>query len=233
MSTIIKRLKQGNEEFVPITLAEAVVVKTDTIPNLDDTITTLDQVLSSIVNLITPHLTEDQVNGLIEQQLVSINTALSKKPDISKFGNGFDIDDNGNISIIPQPLYNIVESLPNEDINHNQIYLVPNDNNEFSEYIYVSDKEGDDKWEFIGNITSGIDAGNLTLKSDFDKLKERVDTLENTTIPAIQASLITAENITIVENGTTKNIQVNYDVNINAIYGNLIQDKGNDHVNEN
>ncbi len=233
MSTIIKRLKQGTEEFVPITLAEAVVVKTDTIPNLGNTITTLDQVLSSIVNLITPHLTEDQVNGLIEQQLVSINAALSEKPDISKFGNGFDIDDNGNISIIPQPLYKIVESLPNNNINNNQIYLVPNDNNEFSEYIYVTDEEGVNKWEFIGNITSGIDAGNLTLKSDFDELKGRVDTLENITIPAIQASLVTAENIKFTDGDTENDIQVNYSIDINAIYGNLISNKGNDHVNEN
>lgn len=232
MSTIIKRLKQGTEEFVPITLAEAVVVNTKNIPNLNNTITTLDQVLSSITSLSNPNLTEDQINTLITNQLSVINEALSKKQDILKFGNGFDIDDNGNISIIPQPLYNIVEALPNENINHSQIYLVPNDNNEFSEYIYVSDKEGDDKWEFIGNITSGIDAGNLTLKSDFNALKGRVDTLEET-IPTIQASLVTAENIKFTNGGTKNDIQVNYSIDINAIYGDLISNKGNDHVNEN
>ena len=46
MSTQIKRLYQNNQEFVPITLAEAVVVNTTNIPGLKSLgITTLDKVI--------------------------------------------------------------------------------------------------------------------------------------------------------------------------------------------
>ena len=49
----IKRLFQNNTEFVPITLSEAVVVNTSTIPGLTNLgITTLDKVLRNTLSLI-------------------------------------------------------------------------------------------------------------------------------------------------------------------------------------
>ena len=51
--TQIKRLFQNNTEFVPITLSEAVVVNTSTIPGLTNLgITTLDKVLRNTLCLI-------------------------------------------------------------------------------------------------------------------------------------------------------------------------------------
>lgn len=52
MSTQIKRLYQNNQEFVPITLAEAVVVNSTNIPGLQSLgITTLDKVLKILQEL--------------------------------------------------------------------------------------------------------------------------------------------------------------------------------------
>lgn len=52
MSTQIKRLYQNDQEFVPITLAEAVVVDATNIPGLQTLrITTLDKVLKILQQL--------------------------------------------------------------------------------------------------------------------------------------------------------------------------------------
>jgi hypothetical protein len=48
-TTQIKRLYQGNQEFVPITLSEAVVVNGTNISELNNTITTLDKVLRYVI----------------------------------------------------------------------------------------------------------------------------------------------------------------------------------------
>ena len=53
MSTQIKRLYQSSTEFVPITLQEAVVVNTSSIPGLTSLgITTLDKVLRTTMGVI-------------------------------------------------------------------------------------------------------------------------------------------------------------------------------------
>ena len=53
MSTQIKRLYQNNQEFVHITLAEAVVVNTTNIPGLQSLgITTLDKVLKTTLGVV-------------------------------------------------------------------------------------------------------------------------------------------------------------------------------------
>ena len=50
MSTLIERLSQNGQEFVPITLQEAVVVNTANLPLLNGmNITTLDKVLYAIL----------------------------------------------------------------------------------------------------------------------------------------------------------------------------------------
>jgi hypothetical protein len=59
MSTLIKRLNQNGQEFVPITLQEAVVVNTANLPLLNGmNITTLDKVLYATLGLIDSSVTE-------------------------------------------------------------------------------------------------------------------------------------------------------------------------------
>ena len=74
--TQIKRLFQNNTEFVPITLAEAVVVNTSTLPALQNLgITTLDKVLSATLSQINSNITNiSNLSGAvatINQQLVN------------------------------------------------------------------------------------------------------------------------------------------------------------------
>ena len=81
--TQIKRLFQNNTEFVPITLSEAVVVNTSTIPGLTNLgITTLDKVLRNTLSLIGTNAENIEtlggnivtLTGVVQQ----INNALKK-----------------------------------------------------------------------------------------------------------------------------------------------------------
>jgi hypothetical protein len=74
MSTQIKRLYQNNQEFVPITLAEAVVVNTTDIPGLKSLgITTLDKVLKTTLGIVgTNTLSIETIN----KTLATINSTL-------------------------------------------------------------------------------------------------------------------------------------------------------------
>ena len=79
MSTQIKRLYQNNQEFVPITLAEAVVVNATNIPGLKFLgITTLDKVLKTTLGVVgTNTLNIDTIN----KTLTNINNTLQNKQD--------------------------------------------------------------------------------------------------------------------------------------------------------
>jgi len=74
MSTQIKRLYQNSKEFVPITLAEAVVVNTTNIPGLQSLgITTLDKVLRTTLGIVgTNTVNIDTIN----KALTTINNTL-------------------------------------------------------------------------------------------------------------------------------------------------------------
>lgn len=75
-TTQIKRLFQSNTEFVPITLAEAVVVNTSNVPGLSSLgITTLDKVLRTTLGVIG---TNSGDIASLEKAVEEINTALEK-----------------------------------------------------------------------------------------------------------------------------------------------------------
>ena len=97
--TQIKRLFQNNTEFVPITLAEAVVVNTSTIPGLTNLgITTLDKVLRNTLGLIGTNAENIKtlggdiitLTGVVKQ----INNELQNKQDKLTAGVGISITKN-------------------------------------------------------------------------------------------------------------------------------------------
>ena len=140
--TQIKRLFQNNTEFVPITLSEAVVVNTSTIPGLTDLgITTLDKVLRNTLGLIGANAQNIEtlgghivtLTGVVQQ----INNELQNKQDKLTAGVGISItknDQNQTVisvnhsleiyKIITTETWNTIKDSPSQSY-ENVIYLVP------------------------------------------------------------------------------------------------------------
>jgi len=94
--TEIKRLFQNNTEFVPITLAEAVVVNTSSIPGLTNLgITTLDKVLRSTLGLVGTNSQNIETLGgnilTLTGIVQGINEELQNKQDKLTAGVGISI----------------------------------------------------------------------------------------------------------------------------------------------
>ena len=188
MSTQIKRLYQNNQEFVPITLAEAVVVNTTNIPGLQTLrITTLDKVLKNTLAVVG---TNTLSIGDINTTLTNINTILQKKQDKLTAGDGITIDSNGTISVTNTSTlgfqYKIVTMLPSplrKDY-ENIIYLVPNpqgiNGNIFTEYICIN-KDSNYIWEQIGSLTTDVNLDNYVTKKEFTDLRSIVLTAQDVT----------------------------------------------------
>ena len=188
MSTQIKRLYQNNQEFVPITLAEAVVVNTTNIPGLQSLgITTLDKVLKNTLGVVGSNtLNIDAIN----KTLATINNTLQNKQDKLTAGDGITISPNGVISITNTSTlgfqYKIVKMLPSppgKDY-ENIIYLVPNtqgiNGNIFTEYICIN-KDSNYIWEQIGSLTTDVNLDNYVTKTEFNALKSIVLTAQDVT----------------------------------------------------
>lgn len=188
MSTQIKRLYQNDQEFVPITLAEAVVVDATNIPGLQTLrITTLDKVLKNTLAVVGSNtLSIDTINTT----LTNINTALQKKQDKLTAGDGITISPNGVISITNTSTlgfqYKIVKMLPSppgKDY-ENIIYLVPNpqgiNGNIFTEYICIN-KDSNYIWEQIGSLTTDVNLDNYVTKKEFTDLRSIVLTAQDVT----------------------------------------------------
>ena len=188
MSTQIKRLYQNNQEFVPITLAEAVVVDATNIPGLQSLgITTLNKVLKNTLAVVgTNTLSIETINTT----LTNINTTLQKKQDKLTAGDGITISSNGVISITNTSTlgfqYKIVTELPSppgKDY-ENIIYLVPNTQgiigNIFTEYICIN-KNSKYIWEQIGSLTTDVNLDNYVTKKEFTDLKSIVLTAQDVT----------------------------------------------------
>ena len=188
MSTQIKRLYQNNQEFVPITLAEAVVVDATNIPGLQTLrITTLDKVLKNTLAVVG----DNTLNiGTINRTLTNINTTLQKKQDKLTAGDGITISSNGVISITNTSTlgfqYKIVKMLPSppgKDY-ENIIYLVPNtqgvNGNIFIEYICIN-KDSNYIWEQIGSLTTDVNLDGYVTKKEFSDLKSIVLTAQDVT----------------------------------------------------
>ena len=188
MSTQIKRLYQNNQEFVPITLAEAVVVKATNIPGLQTLgITTLDKVLKNTLTVVGDNTLNIQA---INTTLTNINTTLQKKQDKLKPGDGITIDPDGTISVTNTSTlgfqYKIVSRLPSppgKDY-ENIIYLVPNtqgvNGNIFTEYICIN-KDSNYIWEQIGSLTTDVNLDGYVTKKEFMDLKSIVLTAQDVT----------------------------------------------------
>lgn len=171
MITEIKRLQQRGKEFVPITLAEAVVVNTGDhikIPGIaSNTITTLDKVL-----------------GILGIDFQAFLTALAGKQDALTAGSGIVIKDgvistNNNFT-----LYKIVtpqefkEMIPSQE-HTNQIYIVLTNNtpgNSFSEFVCLSNnilEDGVEKtiyfWEKLGEVVTQVDLSGYVTNEQFNQ----------------------------------------------------------------
>lgn len=188
MSTQIKRLYQNNQEFVPITLAEAVVVNATNIPGLKSLgITTLDKVLKTTLGIVgTNTLSIDTIN----KTLTSINNTLQNKQDKLTAGDGITISPEGVISITNTSTlgfqYKIVTMLPSPPKKdyENIIYLVPNpggvNGNIFIEYICIN-KDSTYIWEQIGSLTTDVNLDNYVTKIEFNALKSIMLTAQDVT----------------------------------------------------
>lgn len=188
MSTQIKRLYQNNQEFVPITLAEAVVVNTTNIPGLKSLgITTLDKVLKTTLGIVgTNTLNIDTIN----RTLTSINNTLQNKQDKLTAGDGITISSDGVISVtntstlgFQYKIVTVLPSPPGKDY-ENIIYLVPNpggvNGNIFIEYICIN-KDSTYIWEQIGSLTTDVNLDDYVTKTEFNALKSIVLTAQNVT----------------------------------------------------
>lgn len=188
MSTQIKRLYQNNQEFVPITLAEAVVVNATNIPGLKSLgITTLDKVLKTTLGIVgTNTLNIDTIN----KTLTSINNTLQNKQDKLTAGDGITISSDGVISVtntstlgFQYKIVTVLPSPPRKDY-ENIIYLVPNpggvNGNIFTEYICIN-KDSTYIWEQIGSLTTDVNLDDYVTKTEFNALKSIVLTAQDVT----------------------------------------------------
>ena len=188
MSTQIKRLYQNNQEFVPITLAEAVVVNTTNIPGLQSLgITTLDKVLKTTLGVVGSNTLDIET---INRTLTTINNTLQNKQDKLTAGDGITISSDGVISItntstlgFQYKIVTVLPSPPRKDY-ENIIYLVPNpqgvNGNIFTEYICIN-KDSTYIWEQIGSLTTDVNLDNYVTKTEFNALKSIVLTAQDVT----------------------------------------------------
>lgn len=188
MSTQIKRLYQNNQEFVPITLAEAVVVNTTNVPGLQSLgITTLDKVLKTTLGVVGSNTLDIET---INRTLATINNTLQNKQDKLTAGDGITISSNGVISItntstlgFQYKIVTVLPSPPKKDY-ENIIYLVPNpegvNGNIFTEYICIN-KDSTYIWEQIGSLTTDVNLDDYVTKTEFNALKSIVLTAQDVT----------------------------------------------------
>lgn len=202
MSTLIKRLYQNNSEFVPITLAEAVVVNTSNIPTLTTLgITTLDKVLRTTMGLVGNNTSIIQT---LQATVNNINNELVNKQNKLTAGSGITIDDRGVISTtISSELYKIVTTLPTASKDYmNTIYLVAKSQasgNVFSEYICIEKSEGEYVWEEIGTIAADVDLSGYVTNETFNTAITNINNQLATTITASDVTLSNESTIVVVD----------------------------------
>lgn len=223
-TTQIKRLFQSKTEFVPITLAEAVVVNTSNLPGLSSLgITTLDKVLRTTMGVVGTNAAD--INTL-KTTVQSINTALEGKQDKLTAGVGITISPTGVISVTNSiELYKIVTSLPTASKDClNSIYLVPSPSgtagNIFVEYICVYETtQAKYIWEKIGEVQTDVDISGYVTNEVF-----------NATINTINGQLantITAQDVT-TSDGSAK-VVVNYTIPAD-LYDSMVNTDNTDQV---
>ena len=217
--TQIKRLFQNNTEFVPITLTEAVVVNTSTIPGLTNLgITTLDKVLRDTLGLIGTNVQNIEtlgdnivtLTGVVHQ----INNELQNKQDKLTAGVGISITKNNQdqtvisvnhsleiYKIITTETWNDIKDNPSKNY-ENVIYLVPQpsatsvNQNIFKEYLCIF-KDGVYQWEEFGTIQTKVDLSGYVTQGEFTALKDRVSNIELTGIFASDVTTSTGQKVAV------------------------------------
>lgn len=178
----IKRLSQRGEEFVPITLAEAVVVNVDGLGGIFPKIApfavkTEDDPQHFVTTL-------DKLLGVLGIDFSDFKEQLAQKQDKLKAGNGITIQ-NGVISTnLNTTLYKVVSAeqfsvlKPSAEL-MNTIYMVPKhiDGNALTngnvcvEYVCLELEDTDGSksyhWEQLGEVSTTIDTSNLLTKQDY------------------------------------------------------------------
>ena len=158
--TDIKKLQQNGKEFVPITLAEAVVVNVenlqgyDTLGTTTSGKTTLDKVLNALA----------AVDYTQQTAITEINNTLKS------LKAGFN--------------YQIVTKLPTPNVDClGTIYLVKGSDinqNKYAEYICIFNN-AEYSWEMLGIINSEVDLTGYVTKNDFDAFTAIALTAEDVT----------------------------------------------------
>ena len=153
--TDIKKLQQNGKEFVPITLAEAVVVNATNLQGYNTLgITTLDKVLNALATI-----DYSQQSAIIDIN----NTLKSLKAGFS---------------------YQIVNELPTPNVDClGTIYLVRGSDinqNKYAEYICIFNN-AEYSWEMLGIINSEVDLTGYVTKNDFDAFTAIALTAEDVT----------------------------------------------------
>lgn len=158
--TDIKKLQQNGKEFVPITLAEAVVVNVenlqgyDTLGKTTSGKTTLDKVLNALA----------AVDYSQQSAITEINNTLKS------LKAGFS--------------YQVVNELPTPNVDClGTIYLVKGSDineNKYAEYICIFNN-AEYSWEMLGIINSEVDLTGYVTKNDFDAFTAIALTAEDVT----------------------------------------------------
>lgn len=217
--TQIKRLFQNNTEFVPITLSEAVVVNTSTIPGLTNLgITTLDKVLRNTLGLIGANTQKIETLGgdiiTLTGVVGQINNELKNKQDKLTAGVGISITKNEQnqtvisvnhsleiYKIITTETWNDIKESPSKNY-ENVIYLVPQpsatsvNQNIFKEYLCIF-KDGVYQWEEFGTIQTKVDLSGYVTQEEFKALKNRVSNIELTGIFASDVLTSTGQQVAV------------------------------------
>lgn len=224
ITTQIKRLFQSKTEFVPITLAEAVVVNTSNLPGLSSLgITTLDKVLRTTIGVVGTNAADITK---LKTAVQEINTALEGKQDKLTAGVGITISPDGVISTTNSiELYKIVTQLPTASKDClNSIYLVPATSgtagNIFVEYICVYENtQAKYIWEKIGEVQTDVDLSGYVTTETFNQTIN--------TINGQLANAITAQDVT-TSDGSAK-VVVNYTIP-RDLYNSMVETDSSDHV---
>lgn len=153
--TDIKKLQQNGKEFVPITLAEAVVVNATNLQGYNTLgITTLDKILNALA----------AVDYKQQTAITEINTKLKS------LQAGFS--------------YQIVDKLPTPDVKClGIIYLVKGSDtnqNKYAEYICVFNN-AEYSWEMLGIINQEVDLTGYVTKDEFNSFKATALTAKDVT----------------------------------------------------
>lgn len=223
-TTQIKRLFQSKTEFVPITLAEAVVVNTSNIPGLSSLgITTLDKVLRTTMGVVGTNAGDIAV---LKNTVQQINIALEGKQNKLTAGVGITISPEGVISTTNSiELYKIVTQLPTASKDClNSIYLVPAPSgtagNIFIEYICVYENtQAKYIWEKIGEVQTDVDLSGYVTTETFNQTIN--------TINGQLANAITAQDVT-TSDGSAK-VVVNYTIP-RDLYDSMVETDSSDQV---